>query len=43
MAKMLGHEMISFNALIANRANKTFSAFPEKTVDALINKVLERF
>jgi uridine phosphorylase len=42
MAKMLGHEMISFNALIANRAKQTFSSFPEKTVDDLIRKVLEK-
>ena len=42
MAKMLGHEMISFNALIANRAKQTFSAFPEKTVDDMIRKVLEK-
>lgn len=42
MAKMLGHEMISLNALIANRANQTFSHFPDKTVDILIRKVLEK-
>jgi uridine phosphorylase len=42
MAKMLGHEMISLNALIANRAKQTFSSFPEKTVDNLIQTVLEK-
>lgn len=40
MGKMLGHEMISFNALIANRAKQSFSLQPEKTVDDLIQKVL---
>jgi len=42
MAKMMGHEMISFSALIANRAKQTFSHFPEKAVDDLIRKVLEK-
>lgn len=42
MAKMMGHEMISFSALIANRAKQTFSQFPEKAVDDLIRKVLEK-
>lgn len=42
MAKMLGHEMISFNALIANRPNKQFSPNAEKTVNDLIQWVIER-
>ncbi|WP_323757625.1 nucleoside phosphorylase [Roseivirga sp.] len=42
MAKMLGHEMISFNALIANRPNKQFSSNAEKTVNDLIEWVIER-
>lgn len=42
MAKMMGHQKISFNALIANRAKQTFSQSPEKAVDDLIRKVLER-
>lgn len=42
MAKMLGHEMISFNALIANRPNHQFSPNSEKTVNGLIEWVIER-
>lgn len=42
MAKMLGHEMISFNALIANRPNKQFSPNAERTVNGLIQWVIER-
>ena len=42
MAKMLGHHMISFNALIANRPKKKFSTDVEKTVDGLIRLVLAK-
>lgn len=42
MAKMLGHNMISFNALIANRPNEQFSPNAEKTVNDLIQWVVER-
>lgn len=42
MAELLGHEMISLNALIANRANQTFSKDHEKTVEGLIQLVLEK-
>lgn len=41
MAKLLGHEMISLNALIANRAREEFSKDHEAAVDSLIRKVLE--
>lgn len=40
MAKMLGHHMISFNALIANRPKQQFSSNADKTVDGLIRWVL---
>ncbi|OEK00487.1 phosphorylase [Roseivirga sp. 4D4] len=42
MAKLLGHEMISLNALIANRARHEFSENHEAAVDSLIKRVLER-
>ena len=41
-SRMLGHNMISLNAIVANRATGQFSSNPEKTVDNLIRKVLER-
>lgn len=45
MARLLGHKAISLNAILANRANQTFSAQPQKTVDQLIqftlNKLIE--
>lgn len=40
MAKLLGHEMISLNALIANRARQEFSENHEVAVDSLIQKTL---
>ncbi|WP_420385863.1 nucleoside phosphorylase [Roseivirga sp.] len=42
MGELLGHEMISLNALIANRANQTFSKDHEQTVEQLIRLVLDR-
>jgi len=42
LAKLLGHNACSMNAIIANRANMTFSADPYKPVDALIKYTLER-
>lgn len=42
LARMLGHEVISVNAIIANRVKKKFSSNPGKVVDSLIRKVLER-
>ena len=41
LAKLLGHEMISMNAIIANRIRNKFSKDPNKVVDSLIRKVLE--
>lgn len=42
MARLLGHEALSVNAIIANRIKNKFSRDPEKIVDALIKKVLDR-
>lgn len=42
MARLLGHEMISLNAIIANRVGNRFSKDPNKVIDSLIRKVLER-
>jgi len=42
LSKLLGHEALSLNAIIANRANGDFSKHPKKTVDELIKYALER-
>jgi uridine phosphorylase len=42
LARLLGHEALSVNAIIANRALNKFSKDPNKVVDSLIKKVLER-
>lgn len=42
LAKLLGHEMLSVNAIIANRIKKTISNNPQNIVDSLIRKVLDR-
>ncbi|MEO7989377.1 MAG: nucleoside phosphorylase [Chryseolinea sp.] len=42
MARLLGHEALSVNAIIANRVKNKFSKDPNKVVDSLIKKVLER-
>lgn len=42
MANLLGHEAISFNALLANRFTGAFSKHPKETVEKLIQLVLER-
>jgi uridine phosphorylase len=41
LAKLLGHEMISLNAIVANRITEKFSDDPNKIIDELILKVLE--
>jgi len=43
LGKLLGHEMLSLNAIVANRPLKKFDQEAEKTVDHLIQKVLELF
>lgn len=42
MARLLGHEALSTNAIIANRIKRKFSGDPHKAVDDLIKKVLDR-
>nr|WP_317630601.1 nucleoside phosphorylase [uncultured Flavobacterium sp.] len=42
LATLLGHKALSLNAIIANRANGTFSEDPYKTVDKLIKIGLEK-
>lgn len=42
LSKLLGHEALSLNAIIANRANGTFSKNPRDIVDKLIDYALER-
>ena len=41
LAKLFGHDMISLNAIVANRIRKKFSKDPNKVIDALIKKVLD--
>jgi uridine phosphorylase len=42
LAKLLGHHACSMNAIIANRANGTFSKNPYKPVDELIEYTLNK-
>lgn len=42
LAKLLGHEAISINAIIANRANGTFSTNPYDTVKKMIQVCLDK-
>jgi uridine phosphorylase len=42
MARLMGHEVLSVNAIIANRAKSKFSKDPNKVIDGLIKKVLDR-
>lgn len=42
LGKLLGHQCLSMNAIIANRANGTFSEDPYKAVDGLIEYVLNK-
>ena len=42
LGRMLGHEIISANAIIANRIKNKFSKNPGKVVDSLIKKILDR-
>lgn len=41
-SRMLGHEALSLNAIIANRANQTVDTNYNKTIDEIILKVLNR-
>jgi uridine phosphorylase len=42
LSKLLGHEALSLNAIIANRATGNFSKNPKKTIEKLIIYALER-
>jgi uridine phosphorylase len=42
LARLLGHEALSVNAILANRVKNKFSKDPDKVIDSLIQKVLER-
>jgi len=42
LSKLLGHRALSLNAIIANRANGTFSKDPGLIVDQLIRYTLEK-
>lgn len=42
MARMLGHEALSINAILGNRVQGTFTKKPYETIDSIILKVLER-
>lgn len=43
LGRLLGHNCLSLNAIIANRANGTFSEDPYKAVDALIQYALGKW
>jgi uridine phosphorylase len=43
MGELLGHQMLSLNAIVANRPMKKFDSDAEKTVDRLIQHTLEIF
>ncbi len=42
LGRLLGHEVLSINAIIANRIKNKFAKDPNKVVDSLIKAVLER-
>ncbi|MBV6644683.1 MAG: nucleoside phosphorylase [Cyclobacteriaceae bacterium] len=42
LARLMGHDMVSVNAIIANRVRNRFSKDPNRIIDALIKKVLDR-
>jgi uridine phosphorylase len=42
MSRLLGHEAISLNAIIANRMKKTFAKDPNKVIDELILNTLKK-
>jgi uridine phosphorylase len=41
MGRLLGHDVVSANAIIANRMKNKFSKNPTKVIESLIEKVLE--
>ncbi|MCJ8167599.1 nucleoside phosphorylase [Pontibacter sp. E15-1] len=42
LGRLLGHEVLSLNAMVANRITQTFAPNAEEVIDDLILKVLER-
>ena len=42
LAKLLGHQMVSINAILANRISDKFADHPNKIIDELIQVVLDR-
>jgi uridine phosphorylase len=42
MARILGHEVLSVNAIVANRISHEFAARPDEVVESMILKVLDR-
>ncbi len=42
LGSLLGHQVVSTNAILANRATQTFSKRPAASVNSLIDKVLEQ-
>lgn len=42
LGRLMGHEVISLNAILANRATKKFASDPHKLVEDLIFKTLDR-
>lgn len=42
LGKLLGHHILSVNAIIANRATRKFSENPNQIIDSLIKKVLDK-
>ncbi len=41
MGKLLGHQCLSVNAILANRINHTFSSNPKKIIEKMIEEALE--
>lgn len=42
MGKLLGHDVLSVNAILANRITNEFAANPDSIVESMIQKVLDR-
>jgi uridine phosphorylase len=42
LGKLLGHQCLSLNAVVANRVNHTFSTKVHQTIEKLITTVLEK-
>jgi uridine phosphorylase len=42
LGRLLDHQVLSLNAIVANRISNQFSKDPDKTIDTLVKKVLER-